>query len=167
MTPVECSQSLHASSQQDFFHTTNYFCFFHLPGFKKSNSNMHYLKLDPVFPLVCLKESSCFHSLLRSFRICPLSVTLAYFFGTFQKMATRRQARSKIEYQDSSLLITPHLCIQHLQEHMEAPFSPKHFKVPQLSRKAEGIVYVDQRISIPFSQSPSLYSYYCKLSLWI
>ena len=133
------------------------------PGFKKSNLNMHYLKLDLVFDLMCLKQSSCSHSLLHSFRTCPLSVSLAYFFLTFQMMVTRRQTQSKIEQQDSCLLITPHSCMQPLQEHVEAAFSLKHFKVPQLSLKAEGIVYADPRTSIPLSQSSKSLSRYLLL----
>lgn len=33
------------------------------PRFKKFNLNMHYLKLDPVFSLMCPKQSSCSYKL--------------------------------------------------------------------------------------------------------
>lgn len=121
---------------------------------------MHYLKSDPVFSLMQLKESSCSHGLLHSFRICPLSVLLPYFFDTPQRKATRRQTQSKIEQQDSSLLITPHLCVQPLQKHVEATFSLSISKFLSLVCKQKVcIIYADPRISIPLSKSSESLSF--------
>lgn len=129
-------------------------------GFKEYNLNIHYLKLDTVFFFMWLKQSSCSHSLLCSFRTCPLRVSLTYFLAILPRIVTRRQTRSKTEQQDTSLLTPPHLCMQPLQEHIEA-FCPKAFQSSQLSLKVESIIYPRISVLISQGQSPFQNTYYC------
>lgn len=127
---------------------------------------MHYLKLDLYFPWCAWNRNFppiAYHPPLGPV-LYQFSLEYLVSFGTFQRIVTRRQAQRRTEQQDSSLLTPPCTCgacspSRHVQRH---PLAWSN-KAPQLSLKAEGIVYADPRIFIPLPQSSKSLSWYLLL----
>lgn len=100
----------------------------------------------------------------------PPAVSLVYlvYLGTFQRIVRRRQTQRRTEYQDSSLLTPPHPCVQPLQAHAEAPFSPKHSKLSPVWRQKAWFMQIQGYLCLSHkAPSPFPDICYCRIDVWI